>query len=396
MRKISFLNSNKRYQGNLFLENLLIIYFSIGVFLVNDTINISRYIIGLCIQTYSLMIILRSSKRFKIGIHGYLNIVSIVGLIAVSFFIIGVPTMTTINRILPILSVFGIIILGENSINININRVIKIYVQIYTLFICLVNLDAVRFMLSKNAIWKPISYMGYRYTGPFGDPNFMALFSVVVLLLIFYSKDLGKKFSLFAIVVLLWNIILANSLSAYIFLFLTVIINKYFNDKNLFRKQIFFLVMYIVAITLYIVFKSQIEDFVTYVLYKLYDNNSFAAQIKYTSLAIRLDTQVEAITIAIKELLGQGPLQIVSQLGHDTHNSYVGFFFEQGALGVWLIVCTWSRKLKANKLVAPISTFLFLSGMLLNIHYTTIYSLALMLQYKKEDRFYLEGIGDEG
>lgn len=384
MKKVSFLHSNKKYRGNLFLENLLIIYFVVGAFLVNDTINISRYIIGLCIQIYSLTLILRRSKRFKISIHGYLNIIAIIGFIAISFFIIGVSTITAINRILPILSVFGIIILGENSININIDRIIKIYACVYTWFICLINLDAVRFMLSKNAIWKPISYMGYRYTGPFGDPNFMALFSVVVLILIFYNKDLSKKFKLFAIIMIAWNIILANSLSAYILLFLTTIINKYFNDKNLFRKQIFFILIYIICITTYIVFNSQIEDFVTYALYKLYNNNAFAAQIKYTSLAIRLDTQVEAITIAIKELLGQGPLQIVSQLGHDTHNSYVGFFFEQGVLGIWLIVCTWSRKLKANELVAPISTFLFLSGMLLNIHYTAIYSLALMLQYKKE------------
>lgn len=380
MRLINKEHFGSRWYELNFIEKALVIYLFLGSFISVDSLNIARYMLALLIQIYVFGTVLLQKKKYKITLNCYLNVLFVVVLIALNFFIINVPFITGMNRILPILSVFGMVIIGETE-QINIGRVLHFYVKIYIALIAFVNIDSFMFILGGNAIWEPISYLGHRYCGPFGDPNFMALFSGAILIIVILNGKVSKIRYIFSIVMLLLNILLADSLSTYIFLAITFIFGKCFKDKNLLKKQIIFLGFYFCFITLYGIFSDEISKGVTHWLEILYNGNTFKAQAKYTSLEIRLDTQYRAIKAVIEHIWGQGPLQIVSQLGHDTHNSYVGFLFEQGILGLYLIIITVSRAIKSNKYTSHISTFLFLSGILLNIHYTTIYSLFLMLQY---------------
>ncbi len=380
-----FARKYKERNSLKFIELIIVICILLGVFMTNDLLNITRYLLSIFVQAGLIIKLVRKNGKVRCPVGGYITLLSIIFLIMVIFFLIASKPSAIVNRIGTLISVFGIVIVGEEGAGINIKRIIVRFIKWYVFLAAIINLDAMCFMLTQKAIWKPISYLGARYMGPFGDPNFMALYSATVLLILWKIDGFRKGFKFFAGIVLGVNIILANALSTYFVLLMTLVIHRVWKERSIFKKQLALMLVYGICIVSYINFREEIETIGIFMLEKMYGNYT-SAVVKYNSLAGRLDTQVSAIEIAIKDWVGQGPLQIVPQLGRDTHNSYLGFFFEQGILGIILLIIAFKPQKRNCEVANYISVYLMLSAMLLNVHYTSIFSLCLMIQYMNSDK----------
>lgn len=368
-----------------FIELVIVICILLGVFMTNDVLNVIHYLLSIFVQAGLIIKLVRKNGKVRYPVSGYITLLLVIFLIMVIFFLIGSKPSAIVNRIGTLISVFGIVIVGEEGTGINIKRIIVRFTKYYVFLAAIINLDAMCFMLTQKAIWEPISYLGFRYMGPFGDPNFMALYSATVLLVLWKIDGFRKGFKIFAGIVLGVNIILANALSTYFILFMTLVIHRVWKERSIFKKQLVLMLVYGICIVGYINFREEIETIGVFMLEKMYGNYT-SAVIKYSSLAGRLDTQVSAIEIAIRDWIGQGPLQIVPQLGRDTHNSYIAFFFEQGIFGIVLLIIAFKPQKRNCEAVNYISMYLMLSAMLLNVHHTSIFSLCLMIQYMDPDK----------
>lgn len=393
MRNISTQNFSEHFINkcsNKCVEAFVIIDILLGIFMKNDITKIAYYLLSIAIQFYVLLKAIKMNMRFKFEKGSFLYAILIILLIAIDFAIINVEIVNYVNRIGVLLSVFGLIIIGEEFLQFDIEFIVRNFIRLFIVLITVVNLDAIRFMLTGEAIWKPISYLGYRYGGPFYDPNFMALYSATVFLICMGHKS-KSKFQKFAIVMLAFNILLSGALTTFILLPTTFVIHivskKRRIYKNIYKKQLVIVCIYFIILIIYAVFNSEVEDIGISILEKVYgDINS--ATVKYRSLEYRFITQINAMKIGILELLGQGPLQLVSQLGRDTHNSYIGFFFEQGVFGILLILYTTKNAQCNAAYINYVSTYLMLSALLLNIHYTSIYSFFLIIQCLTKNKNY--------
>lgn len=369
------------------LEKLIVLQLILGCFMTNRFLLIIRYSIGLFVQLFLLFFYIANDVKVKrkSPFVKYLICLAIIFVIAVLFFFMKIDDVTIINRVLPLLSVFGIVILGEQKYGININEIAFKFVKIYILLILIVNLDAIIFMITGRGIWIPISYLGYRYSGFFNDPNFMAIFSAVVFIILLKSKEnYNNIYRVIGMVILIINILLARALSTYILLTFVLLINKFISLKISLKKQVLFICAYLAVIFFYSNFKSEFMEFFIYILKHTYGDIN-RATIKYGSLTARFDTQLTAIKLIIERWWGYGPRQIVPFLGLDTHNSYIGITFEQGLLGLILILVSLKRKIE-NSMASYVGMFLMLSALLINIHYTAIYSLFLIVQYLPVDK----------
>lgn len=388
-------NFVKKFNRPKLLESFVILYVILGIFMTNDTITLLHYLISIFLQMYLLMLALRNRKSFKRALGGYCITVATIIFIAVNFLVLDVQMIKLFNRIGPLLAVFGIVIVGENSFHIDLKYIVHKSARWYVFFITIINIDALRFMFTGTAIWEPMKYLGYRYFGPFGGPNFMALYSAAMFFVIIKTGEKKGIFQYFAVAILVLNMLLANSLSTYLILAMTFLIHAIWNPKNILKKQIIFLGCYLIGILIFISFKDQFAMMGIALLQRLYGSHQ-AAIIKYVSLFNRLDTQEKGLVLVFQKLWGYGPLQIVPQLGMDTHNSYVGFFFEQGVLGIILILVSLNRKICKSKGANYMSTYLMLSGLLLNVHYTTIYSLCLIMQFMEDENvFDIQRVGEK-
>lgn len=359
-------------------EIMLILGIFFGVFVSSDIFTYARYILVLLVQ---IMLLLQLSHNRGL-IRQYLVCMILVFFITVVFVLIDTDLILIINRIFPLISVYGIIIVGNAHKYVDIKKVICGFINLYVYLMIVVDLDMLMFYTTGHAIWKPISYIGYRAVGPQGDSNFLALYSTAVLLLVLHI-GLERKFKYLSVIVLGISIILANSLSAYILFIVTIVLNRFISDNNR-RKNIIILLVYFLGILFYANYTNEFRLIGEKILSVFYNGDLVKAAVKYKSLDARFSTQLNALTIFTKEWWGQGPRQLVLQLGLDTHNSYVGFMFEQGILGLFLIIFSLKKRVR-NSFNRYLSLFLMLFAIVLNIHLTGIYTLFLLSQYYVDD-----------
>lgn len=361
---------------HILLEVLICFSFVCSLYFENNFFKGMYYITNIIIQLIILYYIKKLEKKL---FYKYIILILILIFLACIFIIKGINFVNIIIRILTLLAFFGVIIFKDKKLK-NIRRKIFIStIKILFVFSFIINLDFFSFCIIGKCIWHPIYYLGYRVVGPFGDPNFLALYTSVAFLSVFYDKK-NFKYRKIMLVTFFISILLANSLSSFLILFLTTVIQKFkiISDIGNRKKVFFILFFYFTILFIYKNFAKEISEISINLLEILYGNLKDAL-IKYKSLELRFETQLKALEYIFEDCWGKGPKELVPQLGLDTHNSYLGIIFEQGILGIILIFITLDKKVKkkSNKYVG---TYLFISSLLLNVHLTSIYSFYLIIQ----------------
>lgn len=367
------------------IEHLLVLCLMLGTFQLYTPFKVTRYILCLILQLISLLKISKYSNinsiPFYSSLHRYVLILLFNVSVFISFFLIGAKSDDIVNRVLPLISMYGIIIFLDDRIGLDRERILRLFSYSYVILALVVNIDACAYIFTGVSLWPPMIYVSDRFSGPFEDPNFMALFSASIFF-VFYTieKDLIRWRRL-SLGILFVNILLAGSFSTLAFIPFTIFLYRYTKRLTNLKKQIIILVGYFAFISFYAALNKQIEKSVVEVLYNIIGSYEFA-EIKYGSLQIRLDTQSAAVSKFCSEWWGQGPLQLVPQLEHDAHNSYVSMMFEQGIFGLLMILCTLNNK-RPSKIESRMGTYLMLSALLLNVHDCSIYSLFVLTQHTK-------------
>lgn len=393
MNKINIKNLYRRsvdYLTQNFFEIFIAVYVLLGCFIENFELKILRYSFGLALQLFLLCVLFfkieRKEKFDKKILKKYFVVVLLLILTEINFLIVKTKFLLSVNRLLPLLSIFGIVLAGDRNFKIDILLSIKIFVFLFFILVFAVNCDAVLYELFGKGIWKPIYYLGDRWQGPFGDPNFMCLFSASALIFALLS-DFNRNLKTLIVTTFGINALLSRSLSMIGALIFTFIVHLVFKPKTLIKKQMIILIAYAAFMTFYSLCKERFEFFVFSALRLIYDTDR-AAQIKATSLIIRFDTQLNALNIFFSSFIGQGPRTLVPLLGCDTHNSYVGFLFELGISGFLLIPLTLKSDFNGSDNAAAnyLSTFLMTSSLLLSVHDTAIYSFFILSQYARKNK----------
>lgn len=390
MRNINLSNSKNIYAINnriSIMELILGLGFISGFFMLDTTMNIIFYIFSLVVQIYACanyikqrVIYIKNNGELT-PFFKYLLGLFFVFLIFLCFYCIKVEPAKIVNRIFPLIAIFGVIIVGNKQSGIDCNNVIRVTTVGFSIESLLINIDFMRYILTGDAMWPPQSYLGLRSIGTFGDPNFLSVYAFVFLIIVIYQRPFTSKINKIITISIIFNIITAGSLSTFMFIIMTVVIHFIFNKNrtNNIIKQITILSIYFAIIGFYMLYKEQIESIGINILKHIYDN-IYSAIIKYESLRERLDVQSLSLNIFCQEWWGQGPRQTVPMLGRDTHNSYFGIMFEEGIFGLFLIFVTLKKKV-TNRAGILMGTFIMLSALMLNVHLCSVYSIFLVFQY---------------
>ncbi len=360
-------------------EIITVAIFVLGLFALSDVAKLSRYILSLLLQ---ISLLIRNRRHKASVLTSYFLVLSLVGLCVVNFLINNIEIMRIINRALPLLAMFGVVLIGEATRQIDLKKVICAFTKIYVIIMLIVAVDYLIYVVTGTVfIWEPYIYLGARATGPLGDPNFLGLFSVAVLLIV-WSMDFKRRYKIFASIVLIAMILLSLSLSTWLIFLVSIVANKILPNNNR-KKAIIIFVADLMFLLVFAIFRENIFEIGSKILTIFYGGDTWAGELKFGSAMIRFDTQVKAIEVFMENWIGQGPHQMVPQLEHDTHNSYISFLFE-GGLPELLIIFVTLRKKVSNPFNRILGTFLMLFALVLNVHDTAIWSLFILLQYYED------------
>ncbi len=378
------------------IEELMVLYVVTGAFTSIGPISKLFYIIGLIAEILSLFYLINGRYVGEKILKYYLEIITTIVLITFGFIINGTPIKLVLSRSMSLICIFGCIIFFAPELRIDLFRVLVKVKKIMIIIAAVMLIDIICHKVTGFGFWKPITYLGYRYSGPFYDSNYAAAYLGCILLLVWMDGDFNSKKRWIATIILVTDIYFCGSLTSILALLICVFaaaLKKLIHINNIMVFQLICLSIYV---TMLIIWSNNRQFFYnagTGLLGSLYSDGGKA---KYISLQIRFETQFKALRIAVLNFWGQGPHQLVPQLGHDTHNSFFSFFFEEGYLGVLLLIQSLRYQAsKITKLAFYLVLFITINTFLLDIHYTTIYTILLIsIQIegnKRSERLLYEG-----
>lgn len=342
------------------------------------------YTISIIIQIMVIIFILSDNKvKIKSGIiilYGF-NL-SMIVLIILNFFILNINLIVGINRIVPLISIFGFILTFAvvHKKYIDFNKVLEKVIYGYCIVGIIVILDAISFYVSGISLWPPVHYLGARFSGPFFDSNFLGLFYGSLLIVIIFYDKIKVKYKNIIISIFIFNLILSLSWTSIGLLILSILINKIVKFRSLFLKQILIIISYLVFIYIFSQKFEQYKSIFIELLLPILPFNEGQLAAKFLSFEYRITTQLEALNIVKNNLMGMGPRTLVPLLGRDTHNSYIGFLFELGIPGLLLLVANVIFTPKNySKVLDILSSYIFLMSLTLNVHYSVVYMILVSL-----------------
>ena len=301
----------------------------------------------------------------------------------------GESLSMVLNRALSLLSVFGLV--GVLSLpRLRVSMITKMVVTTFAVIGVIIVIDSIYFLLGGSSLWPPDIYLGNRFSGPFFDPNFMALNYAVMFLVVFFGKLFASRRRLFILGLCTFMVILGLSWSVIAVLVLSVILGFVLKAKNYGAKQIIIVAVYLIAVPTILVSMPS--------LYKSFESitgnfgvSSEESYLKLRSFEYRVEAQDGAISGIMGNPMGHGPQSMVQDLGRDTHNSYLGFAYELGIFGVLLIILNMTYRRKCRYVVADaLTTFIYLMALSINVHYMSIFAFIVLIVFSR-DRFMIEG-----
>jgi len=366
---------NTKAQYDKFIEILLIVYLFIGM-MSYPIFRYSRYVISLIMQLHILVNCRELRVDSKKSIIPFISYF-LIFLIGIAFLYLDVSIVNWINRIFPLLSIFGLGVFVFYKEKVRFNSVLNTVIKLYGWLAIVIIFDAICFKISGVGIWKPIAYVTYRFKGPFYDCNYMGMLYAFLILLCWFRCRKTRK-TVFTIILFLGVLYLSGSWSAIIICASVLVLSSVFRFKHLCIIQMAVLLSYYLISLLIVNNKLYVESEFVDFLGNILPFDSESLSIKFGSFLIRIETQLSAIQLSMKQLIGYGPLTILQYFSHDVHNSYVAILFECGLMGFILLLINMPWRVK-NKLISSTALFCILSALVLDIHYTIIYSFFLLI-----------------
>ncbi len=370
------------------IEFLVVVYFLVGGIdkFVNPLIQYADYILSILIQLYVLIYLLVNEevrvKAMKKIVRLYFINMILITTIMLHFFQLNTGIIEISRRILPLYSIFGFVIVFGISTDyfINLDRIIKKIVYGYFFIGCSIIIDACIFVLFKTSLWPPEYYLGARFSGPFYDSNFLGLYYGILLLIVLYYGNIDLKYRKSIIIIFALNLLISLSWTNIGIFIIAVILNKFIKFKNILLKQVLFISLYLFIIYIFSLNQENLKIAFIDLLSKITSFSEKQLLAKFLSFEYRIEAQLKALDLFKYDMMGAGPRMIVPLIGRDVHNSFVGFLFELGIPGILLLMGNFNFKFKDyNKCLDILSTYIILMALTLNVHYSVIYTLVLML-----------------
>lgn len=369
----------KRHLNSGLIETLIVLYVVTGSLTGIGPINKLFYVIGLVAEILALFHLLNSRYADKKILKCYLEIMATNVLITFGFILGGTSVQLVFSRSMSLICIFGCIIFFVPELKVDLFRVLIRVKKVMLVIAAIMLFDIICNKLTGLGIWKPITYLGYRYSGPFYDSNYAAAYMGCILLLVWTDGDFDNNKKWIATLILGANIYFCGSLTSILALFICLIATVLKKMIPINRVIVFHLICLGIYVAIIMIWSNNRQFFYeigTGLLGKIYPDGGKA---KYISLQIRFETQYKALRIAALNFWGQGPHQLVPQLGHDTHNSFFSFFFEEGYLGLLLLLQSLRYQApKITNFAFYLVLFITINIFLLDIHYTTIYTILLI------------------
>lgn len=369
----------KRYLNSGLIEISIVLYVVTGALTGIGQINKLFYVIGMVTEIMALFYLVNNRYVEKNFLKCYLEILATITLITFGFIIGGTSVQLVFTRSMSLICIFGCVIFFAPELGVDLFRVLVKVKKVMIVIATMMLLDIICHKITGLGFWKPITYLGYRYSGPFYDSNYAATYLGCILLLVWTDGDFNNKKKWIATIILVADIYFCGSLTSILALFICLIAGVLRKVIPINRIMVFHLLCLSVYIVIILIWSNNRQLFYevgTRLLGKIYSDGGKA---KYISLQIRFETQFKALQIAVLNFWGQGPHQLVPQLGHDTHNSFFSSFFEEGYLGLLLVI--QSLRYQASKitnLAFYLVLFITINTFFLDIHYTTIYTILLI------------------
>lgn len=367
------------------IEILLLLYFCLGML---KGINIFKYLdycISLIIQLIVWYDIIKSANKVanKQAVIIYMLLMIEIAILIINFLCFDVPIIKIVNRILPLISVFGLIIVDCIK-TVNIEKVIRYTKKFYFILGCVLILNSISYFAFSKAIWRPSIYLGYRFSGPFYDCNFLSICYSVMLILELFDKEHIIKQRYMYLIVFAICILLGLSWSAIFITLVALIFGNMFKGNKIILKQIFLLLIYFLVIVIINFNNIKIQDEFCGILEKYTSLTETEAIVKYNSFYYRVNAQIKALKLFCKKPLGYGPLQIVNFIGMDVHNSYVSFIFEMGIIGFLIQITSCLVKKQLSNRDNVLCFYILLISFTINIHYSVLYALLLIILFNNK------------
>ncbi len=349
--------------------------------------------VSLLAQALSLVVIIsygqkRSIPRAPLTFY-IVNLVVLSSI--VSIFLLGDnPTSLVLNRGLSLLSIFGLSILFCIPA-ISIKRIVRTVLSLFTGLGVIITLDSMCYLVFGFSIWPPEVYLDNRFAGPFFDPNFLSITYAILLIVALFDKYSATRVRTFRLAIFFIVILLGGSWSAIGLLCISLLLSKIIRNKNYGGKQIIILAAYLITLPILLANLTPLYNTFESTVTKI-GIEPPEARAKFKSFEYRVVAQNDALVGIIENPLGYGPQSLVPNIGRDTHNSYIGFTYELGVLGLGLLMLNMSyRRKKYDPMKNALTTFFFLIALTINIHYSSVYLVLLLLinkgsDWKTEDR----------
>lgn len=190
---MNYLNKFKAC-GNI-LNILLILYFFLGMQKNIFLLRYIDYILAIIIQIYYLFLIKKNKDSLsKDKLFLYLFNLAIIFLIFIIFIFMQVNVYKILFRVLPLISIFGFLIITGNNKYYNVNEIIKNVIFLYGILGIIILMDSIIFYIFQVSLWPPQYYLGNRFSGPFYDPNFLSITYSFFFIVLFYNKEFFGKY----------------------------------------------------------------------------------------------------------------------------------------------------------------------------------------------------------
>jgi O-antigen ligase len=368
------------------LEILISLYCFFGMLTGIYSISYLGTALSFVIQLLALYYVIVRSK-FKVLRKPaiiYLINLSIIFSIFIILLLSNYSLVSTLYRTITLLSIFGLTIVFCIS-EINYKTVIKNTLLLFALLGMVIFIDSMRFILFDVSVWGPETYVTNRFSGPFFDSNFLSITYAILFIMVLFGKYFGNTYKKYLLTLFAILILLGGSWSAISILLISLFLGYFIRNRNFGKKQIIIILIYVIGVLATLGSLNTIEN----------SFNNFTANLgvgvkettaKYLSFENRIVVQNEALNGVVLKPFGHGPQSIVNNVGRDTHNSYIGVVYELGILGLCLLLINVTyRRHGYDRMLNILTTYFFFIALTINIHYSSIYFLLLILMNESKN-----------